>query len=413
MKIAVIGLGFVGLVTASALVDAGNEVIGIDIDKEKISKISRGVMPFFEPGLEKLFQRLQGRLAVSSDYSKIRGAEITFIVVPTPTVNDQINLGYVFAAAKEICRINPKTIIVIKSTVVPGTAAKVAKLTGLNIISNPEFTREGSAVEDTLHPDRVIIGGKDIKAREAVEKIWAFTKAPTLITSNENAEFIKYGSNSLLATLISFGNELSDVVEKVPNADMATIIAGMSFDKRIGCTGPYLKPGIGFGGSCFPKDTKALLAFSKTLGKEMNLIDAAIKTNENRIDHVIDIITKNVKKPIATTGIGVLGLAFKEDTDDLRESPSLKLIDRLKSIGVKVNVYDPLVKNIKIKGVKEFSSVDKLVDASDVVIIATNSREFKKLNEMKITKLIIDGRGFLEGKKFQRYVSIGRSAAQS
>lgn len=412
MKIAVIGLGFVGLVTASALAHDGNKIIGIDIDKKKIDNLLHGVLPFFEPGLEKLLTKNRNNISFSTDFSLISGSKATFIIVPTPTIKNKISLQYVFSAARAVRKVDKSTTLVIKSTVIPGTADKIRKLTSLNVISNPEFTREGSAVSDTLHPDRIVIGGTNKKDCELVSSIWRFTNAPVLITSNENAELIKYGNNSLLATLISFGNQLSNVSEKIPHTDMEIILKGMSMDKRISCCKSYLTPGIGFGGSCFPKDTKALLALSKDLGQKMSIIEDTIKTNEERINHIIKIIKETKTKINSNLRVGILGLAFKEDTDDIRESPSIKLIKKLIKLGVGVNAYDPLVKTAPIEGPEYFSDLISCIDNSDLLIIANRSKEFIKIEKMNIKIPVIDGRRLLNKDKIKNYIAIGLSRAK-
>lgn len=409
MKIAVIGLGFVGLVTALALAHDGNKIIGIDIDKKKINNLLHGVLPFFEPGLEKLLTKNRNNISFSTDFSLISGSKATFIIVPTPTIKNKISLQYVFSAARAVRKVDKSTTLVIKSTVIPGTADKIRKLTNLHVVSNPEFTREGSAVSDTLHPDRIVIGGTNKKDCELVSSIWRFTNAPVLITSNENAELIKYGNNSLLATLISFGNQLSNVSEKIPHTDMEIILKGMSMDKRISCCKSYLTPGIGFGGSCFPKDTKALLALSKDLGQKMSIIEDTIKTNEERINHIIKIIKETKTKINPNLRVGILGLAFKENTDDLRESPSIKLIKKLIKLGVGVNAYDPLVKSAPVEGPEYFLDLSSCIANSDLLIIANRSKEFIKIEKMNIKIPVIDGRRLLNKDKIKNYIAIGLS----
>ena len=408
MEIGIVGLGFVGLVTATSLAHSNNKIIGIDVDKDKIIELSSGTLPFFEPGLDELFLKNKKNMIFSTDFALLKDVAVTFIVVPTPTINDKIDLSYVFRAAESIRSVNSNPII-IKSTVIPGTAEKIMKNIRSLVVSNPEFTREGTAVSDTLNPDRIIIGGRSKKEIELVKSIWKFTKAPMLITTNENAELIKYGNNTLLATLISFGNQLSNVSERIPNTDMKIILKGMSMDKRISCCKSYLTPGIGFGGSCFPKDTKALLALSKELGQEMTIVEDAIKTNEKRIDYLISIIKNVTKKPLRDIRIGILGLAFKEDTDDIRESQSIKLIRKLLTLGVSINAYDPLVKIEPVKKVKYFDNLEDCVKKSNLLIIANKSLIFRKLEKMHIKIPIIDGRCMLNKDKISNYVGIGLS----
>ncbi|MEM0201456.1 MAG: UDP-glucose/GDP-mannose dehydrogenase family protein [Candidatus Micrarchaeaceae archaeon] len=396
MKIGVVGLGYVGLVTAAVLSVHGNEVYGIDIDKKKIDALKKGKLPIFEPGLEDIVFSKNSNIKLSNSYDDLKDADVIFVAVPTPTVNNQIDLSYVFNAAKSIAKIGKFTII-IRSTVIPGTARKVMDITGLNVISNPEFMREGNAIKDTEYPDRIVIGGKNT---EVVEEIWGFTKRPMIITTNENAELIKYTSNSFLATKISFINEIANLCEKIPRCDIEIVAKGMGLDPRIG--DKFLKAGLGFGGSCFPKDTKAMVSFADQLGIELSIVKAAIKVNEKRINHVLEMIRNitNEKK------ILVLGLAFKENTDDIRESRSLLLINALIENGFTVKYYDPVVKtDIKIS--ERCEDIENCIKESKVIAIATEWPIFKNYEKIMDDKIVIDLRRILDSDKIKNYRGVG------
>ncbi|MEM0143977.1 MAG: UDP-glucose/GDP-mannose dehydrogenase family protein [Candidatus Parvarchaeum sp.] len=389
MKIAIIGLGYVGLVTALVLADSGNIVVGIDIDKEKIYSLKSGNLTIFEPGLDDLYKKVYNKILFSTDYQLIKDSDLVYLIVPTPTENGKINLKYIFDAAENVKKIDQNAKIVIKSTVVPGTANIVHEKTGLLIISNPEFTKEGTAVEDTKHPDRVIIGGTDNESIGIVEKLWSFTKAPIIKTTNENAELIKYASNSFLATKISFINELANLCEAVPNADVEVVAKGMGLDKRIA---PYfLRAGIGYGGSCFPKDTRAIASFARSLGEPLSIVEATIAVNEKRVDRIFEII-KSLSSSGKEEKIGVLGISFKNDTNDVRESQALKLINKLTKESYKVNAYDPIINKIEGEATL-MPTLDACINASDILVIATEWEQFKTI---KTNKPIIDARRILD-----------------
>jgi UDPglucose 6-dehydrogenase len=398
MKVGIVGLGYVGLVTAVVLASLGNKVVGIDIDKEKIETLKHGNLPIYEPELKELFDTFSKNLFFSTDYAELKGTDLVYIIVPTPTVNGKIDLSYVIDAAKSIKNAKPNAVLVIKSTVVPGTANKIHELTGLPVVSNPEFTREGNAVQDTLKPDRIVIGGSDKAAVELVEELWAFSNAPVIKTTNENAELIKYASNAFLATKISFINEIGNLCEKIPGADVEVIAKGMGFDKRIA---PYfLKAGLGYGGSCFPKDTEAIAEFAREKGEELSIVEAAMQVNKERINRVV----KKVMELLPSSNkedakVCVLGIAFKDNTNDIRESQALKLIWALKDKRYEVIAYDPVVKR-PIEGVEIASSMEEGVRNANLVVVATEWEEFKGI---KTDKPIIDARRILDPEKGNVY----------
>lgn len=403
MKIGIVGLGYVGLVTAIALANAGNEIIGIDIDESKANSLKDHKLTIYEPGLKEAFESAYNKIMFSTDYSLLRGSEVVYVIVPTPTVEGKIVLDYAFDACDRIKAVDANAIIAIKSTVVPGTARKISEKLGMTVVSNPEFTKEGSAIEDTIHPDRIVIGSDDQKALDVMARIWSFTNAPILKTTNENAELIKYASNAFLATKISFINEIANLCEKIPGADVEIVAKGMGFDKRIA---PYfLRAGIGYGGSCFPKDTKAITEFARGLGEQLKIIEATIEVNEDRVGRVYKMINVLLNGKIAN--IGILGIAFKDNTNDIRESQSLKLINKLKSEGFNVNVYDPIVK-VGIDNVNKCNSIEECIASSDMLVITTEWKEFKSI---KTSKPIIDAKRILDQNK-DNVVPIGFGQAK-
>ena len=401
MNIGVIGIGFVGAVTAAVLADQGNSIIALDIDSDKIARFNSGDIPIFEPGLKELILKNKKNLKFTADYRMLRGTEIIFVAVPTPNLNGKINLDYVYRAISSIKSINNDAIIVIKSTVIPGTGSKIKDEFNVNIVSNPEFLREGNAIEDTLHPDRVIVGGEEEYA-EKVANVWKFSNSPILITTRENAELIKYASNSFLATKISFINEIANLCEKIPNADVEIVAKGMGYDRRIGPL--FLKAGIGYGGSCLPKDTEAFIKYAEELGEEMKIIKAARNVNEERIERIIKIMENKIGK-IGGLKILQLGISFKENTNDVRESQALKLYYALIKKGANVIVFDPVS---KIEGIRYCESIKDCLISIDAIVVATEWAEFKILEEMDLKIPVIDGRRILNHEKFEKYVGIGR-----
>ena len=384
MKIAVVGMGFVGLVTATVLADKGNSVICIDVDEKKIERLRRGELYIYEPRLKELFQRNMSEMNFTSDYSNLRGSEVAFICVPTPTVNGKIDLTYVRDSVISVNSSDKDVTIAVKSTVVPGTASALSSRIERSIVSNPEFLREGNAIEDTVHPDRVILGGKSAVDIKKVYDIWEFTGAPIMRVTNENAELIKYASNAFLATKISFINEIANLCEKIPGADVATVAQGIGLDHRIGKD--FLRAGIGFGGSCFPKDTRALVSFAEEKGVELKIVKSTIEVNEERIRHALEMIEEEVGDPKGKN-ICVLGLAFKDNTNDLRESKSLELINELRAKGANILAYDPVVK--ELDGVKMVNRIEECGGA-DCLVVASEWKEFETNPIYERAKKVVD-----------------------
>jgi UDPglucose 6-dehydrogenase len=384
MKIAVIGMGFVGLVTAAVLADQGNNVTCIDVDQKKIDMLKNGGLYIYEPLLKELLLKNRINVYFSSDYSNLEGNEVAFICVPTPTVNEKIDLSYVRSALNSVDSVNRNIIIAVKSTVVPGTASTLSSYIERDLVSNPEFLREGNAIGDTINPDRIVIGGKNQEYVEKVRKIWEFTGAPVLLTTNENAELIKYASNSFLATKISFINEIANLCEKIPGTDVMIVAQGIGMDHRIGKD--FLKAGIGFGGSCLPKDTMALVSYAEEKGIELKIIKSAIVVNNERIEHAVEMIERKLGN-LNGKHIGVLGISFKENTNDIRESKSLELINALKSMGAKVRAYDPSVNEVDT--VELVEKMEDLIEC-DCAVIASEWKEFETNDLYDKMKKVID-----------------------
>lgn len=400
MKIGVIGLGYVGLVTALVLADHRNALTCLDIDPKKIESLEAGVSPIYEPHLDEYLQRNRKRLEFSTNYDSLIECDAAFICVPTPTTNGRIDTTYVEESCNVLKSVNRSCIAIIKSTVLPGTARKIIHKTGMNVVSNPEFTKEGTAIADTEHPDRIIIGGSDTKT---VEEIWSFTNSNVIKTTNENAELIKYASNAFLATKISFINEIADLCERIPETDVEVVANGMGLDTRIA---PYfLKAGIGFGGSCFPKDTRALLGFAEDLKVPLRLVKSTLEVNDSRITHVMAIIQR-VAPDISVTRIGVLGIAFKGNTDDVRESMSIKIIEELLKVGYRVFAYDPKVTKAPA-GSTLCRTIEECIREADVIAVTGEWDEFKSLEDRHVLKPVIDLKRILNKDRFRNYTGVG------
>ncbi|RLF45753.1 MAG: UDP-glucose 6-dehydrogenase [Thermoplasmata archaeon] len=404
MEICIVGAGYVGLTTAVCFAEMGNEVKIIDIDKEKIEKIKSGIAPIYEEGLQKLMEKNLDRIEATTSYSIEEN--IIFICVGTPSLPDgKINLKYVLDAAENVAKnMKEESIIVIKSTIFPGTTQKIVKPLiekygkKFSIAMNPEFLREGKAIYDFMNPDRIVIGIEDGKAENVLRKLYEPIKAPIIITTPTEAEMIKYASNALLATKISFANEIGNLC-KILGIDVYKVMKGVGMDHRIS---PYfLDAGIGFGGSCFPKDLKALYVGSKELGYEMDLIKAVLELNDKQPLQVIKILEKYMD--VNGKNIAVLGLAFKANTDDVRESRSIPIIEKLMEKGAIIKAYDPMA----MENMKKFfpriiycKSVAEALENADACLILTDWKEFEKLDFSKMrNKLVIEGRKVLKSRE--------------
>jgi UDPglucose 6-dehydrogenase len=400
VRIGVVGLGYVGLVTAAVLGSRGNSVKGIDVDISKIKMLNSGKFPIYEPELDDRIRSAGENLEFSGDFSKLTDCDVIFLCVPTPNMDDKIDLRYVLSAATEVKKYNASADLVIKSTVLPGTAKKVAELTGMNVVSNPEFTREGSAIHDTEKPDRIVIGGRSV---QNVIKLWEFTCSPVVVTSNENAELIKYASNAFLAVKISYINQIADLCEKIPGTDVKVVAEGMGLDRRIGKE--FLKAGLGYGGSCFPKDTIAMSSFAKENGVDLSIVDSAIRYNNDRVPYLVNKILENVGS-LKGRKVCVLGLSFKDNTDDLRESRSVMLIDILKSQGAIVVAYDPVVRNFGSVDISD--NMKDCISSSEIVITATEWGEFSQINPSIFKgKKVFDLRRILDPATVEIVMGVG------
>lgn len=428
MNIAIIGTGYVGSVTGACLSKIGHEVINLDIDKGKIEQYKSGTVPIYEPGLGELIleEQKKKRLFFSTSYKEtIPKSEVVFIAVGTPSRKDgKADLTYVEAAAKEIGKnMNSYKVIVNKSTVPVGTGKKIEEIISkyykgkFDVVSNPEFLREGSAVKDFLKPDRIVFGTRTNKARDIMLKLYEPIDYPKVTTSVESSEMIKYASNAFLATKISFINEIANICERV-GADVEDVARGMGMDKRIGTD--FLKAGIGYGGSCFPKDVNALNQIAGTKGYDFKLIKAVIEVNNKQKTLVIDKL-EDLFGNLKEKKVCVLGLAFKKDTDDVRESAAIDIIKILSGIGAKVNAYDPKAtvnaKKTLNDDINYFKDPHKAAEKADILVITTDWDEFKKLDFEKIKKsmkkpYIIDGRNILDPEEMKKlgfkYSGVGR-----
>lgn len=414
MKICVLGTGYVGLVSAAVFSELGHEVVGLDIDKAKVKSLQAGRIPIYEPGLEQLVSRNldNGRLSFTESYPEaLKNTEVILICVGTPPKDDgSYDSRFVYAAAESIAKnLKNEAVVVIKSTVPPSTAEKVKEIivktakVKFSVASVPEFLREGQAVNDALHPSRIVIGVDSAAAESVLFKLHQKFQAPILVMSPASAQLVKYASNAFLATKISFINTMAILADKV-GADIADVAQGLGMDPRIGSS--FLSPGLGYGGSCFPKDTWALIAFAKNLNYDFKFLKEVDRVNQKQVDYFISKMGQ-VKGKILT----ILGLTFKPNTDDVREARSTILIDKLKKMGAIIHAYDPVVKG-------KFSDPYHALTNSDGLVLVTEWQMFLELDFKKVKRLmrqpnIFDGRNFFDGKKLKQlgfnYWGIGRS----
>ncbi len=445
MNISVIGTGYVGLVSGVCLSEKGHRVTCVDNDKVKVDLINNKISPIHEKGLDKLLNKNFGNNlnATTNLYESVINSDVSLIAVGTPFDGELINLNYIREVSKEIglALKDKKTyhVVIVKSTVIPGTTDDVVipileKYSGKKIQvdfgvgMNPEFLREGVAVEDFMNPDRIVLGGTDIKTHEIMEEIYkVFRGTDILKTSNMTAEMIKYASNSLLATMISFANEIGNFCENLEGVDIVDVMNGVHLDKRVspiledgrrifpGLVS-YLEAGCGFGGSCFPKDVKALISHGDQIGSTMKLLKSVIDINENQPFKILDLIHKHYTN-LDGVNIAIMGLAFKPGTDDMRESPSIPIIKELLKKGANIDAYDPIAEDeakkiFDNKDINYCNDLKESVKNAKIVIVLTSWPEFSKLNNIvEDDTLVIDGRRFLNKHDFSKYEGIGLSQA--
>jgi UDPglucose 6-dehydrogenase len=433
MRIAMIGSGYVGLVSGACLADFGHNVVCVDKDAERISALNRGDVPIFEPGLHDLIvsNTRQGRLAFASELAPaVAAAEAVFIAVGTPSRrgDGHADLSYVYTAAEEIAAaLDGFTVIITKSTVPVGTGDEVDRIiretrpdADFAVVSNPEFLREGAAIQDFKHPDRIVAGTDDDRARKVLAEIYRplyLNKAPIVYTSRRSAELIKYAANAFLATKIAFINEMADLAEEV-GADVQDVARGIGLDNRIGSK--FLHAGPGFGGSCFPKDTRALLQTAHDYEVPLRIIEAVIAANDIRKRAMARKVSAAFGGVLRGKTIGVLGLTFKPNTDDMREAPSIPLITALQDMGAVVRAFDPVgMEDAKalLPNVVYCDGPYSCADGSDGVVIVTEWEQFRALdfNLMKqrmACPLLVDLRNIYSSDEMEKqgflYVGIGR-----
>jgi UDPglucose 6-dehydrogenase len=444
MRVAVIGAGYVGLVSGICLAEKGHEVTCVDMDSEKVERIRRGISPMYEKGVEELLRKHLGRgFDATTDLgAAVRWAEVSIVAVGTPFDGTEIDLGYVREAARQVgaaLRDHPRHhVVVVKSTVVPGTTDDVvlpilADASGrrpgadFGVGMNPEFLREGEAVSDFLQPDRIVMGGMDERTLHVLQELYrGFPAADRILTTNRTAEMIKYASNGLLATLISYANEIGNLCAAQENIDAVEVMRGVHLDRRFspiladgrritpGFT-TYLEAGCGFGGSCFPKDVKALVAHGRRAGLQMDVLGAVIDVNERQPQEVLRLLRKHFPRFHGLRAT-VLGLAFKPGTDDMRESPSIPVVRALQSEGARVTAYDPAARQeaervFASADIAFSNTLDDALEGAEAVVLMTKWEEFSRvpdiLQRRRRQPVVVDGRRMLDKLRLARYEGIG------
>ena len=433
MNICVVGTGYVGLVTGAVFADLGNDVVCVDRIREKIEALRAGRMPIYEPGLEEMVSRnvTDGRLSFTTDLSAaVRASDVIFIAVGTPPKEDgETDLSQVEGVAAEIGRVMERyKVVVNKSTVPVGTGGLVRDVITrhqprpieFDVVSNPEFLREGSAIEDTLRPDRIVIGAPNQQVAMTLVELYAPLERPMIITDLPSAEVIKYASNAFLATKISFINAIANICEAA-GADVTQVTKGVGLDARIGSA--FLQAGLGYGGSCFPKDVDSLIHTAGRLGYDFKLLRSVADINRERAGHLVETI-RGALGALDGAVIAVLGLAFKPNTDDMREAKSVEVIGLLDAAGAVVRAYDPVsmdnAKSLLPLGVSFCASPYEAAAEADAMVVVTEWNEFKFLNLERLRKglrrpVVVDGRNLWEPERMRRlgfeYYSVGRRPA--
>jgi UDPglucose 6-dehydrogenase len=419
MNLSVIGTGYVGLVTGACFAKLGHHVICVDIDQEKIRKINNGVSPIFEEGLDSLLLKYKDKIAATADYSSaLQKSDITFLCVGTPSLkNGNIDLTFIKESTKQIAAVlknkNKYHLVVVKSTVLPGTTQNIVlplleqysgKKVGndIGLAMNPEFLKEGVAIKDFLEPDRIVIGSYDEKSKTTLRELYQNFSCPLVETSLSAAEMIKYASNAFLATKISFINEIGNLCKKL-GIDTYDVATGMGLDKRIGR--PFLDSGIGWGGSCFPKDVDALIAWAKEIKEPTRIIESTKAVNTDQPLQLVEILKKHIPVLKGKT-IGILGLAFKPNTDDIRDSRAIPIIKELLRNGAHIKAYDPqAMNNFKtLYPTIDYCSTASEVLSADAILITTKWKEFTTLDYQG--KIVIDGRRIEQAKNAKIYEGV-------
>jgi UDPglucose 6-dehydrogenase/GDP-mannose 6-dehydrogenase len=444
MRISIIGTGYVGLVSGVCLAEKGHRVICVDVDQDKINQINQGTSPIYEKGLEDLLKKNIGdNLTATTDlYTAVIDTDVSLIAVGTPFDGTEIDLSFVETSSRQIGEVlkdkNTYHVVVVKSTVVPGTTNEIvlpvleeaaAKSAGIDfgVGVNPEFLREGEAIQDFMFPDRIVLGGMDQRTIDVLEELYrVFDSADKLRTNNKTAEMIKYASNTLLTTMISFSNEIANLCSAIGDIDVVDVMKGVHLDKRLSPIMPdgkrmfpgfttFLEAGCGFGGSCFPKDVKALIAHGKRHDQPMQLLEAVIRINEDQPNKVLSILESYFPR-LQGIRVAILGLAFKPGTDDMRESPAIPLIKALSARKALVKAYDPVANNNaqKLFNNRNIFFCDNLVETVqnvDAILLITRWEEFKTipnlLRDLDPQPIVIDGRRMLDKRSVARYEGIG------
>lgn len=425
-NISVVGTGYVGLTTGACFAHMGHTVTCLDVNHEKIDGLRRGVMPIVETGIEALVREGQdnGRLRFTTEFvDAAKGVEVVFLCVPTPEGEDgSADLSYVQAAARSLASLlEPGAIVVNKSTVPVGSTRVVErelKRTDIPVVSNPEFLREGSAIHDFLKPDRIVVGSDDQEAAVRVAALYESVGAPVVVTDPASAETIKYAANAFLATKISFVNAVAAICEGV-GADIKDVVLGLGYDRRIGHE--FLRPGPGWGGSCFPKDTKALVKIAENAGYSFDMLKGVITVNDQQYERIVSKIVNSLDVPVQDATVAVWGLTFKAQTDDLRDSPSIEICRRLLEAGAHVRAYDPTVSTSpEVLECESFSIVSSAFDAlneANVLAVLTEWDEFRWIDPLVVAarltrSVVVDARNVLDRSEWLRggfrYEGVGR-----
>lgn len=445
MKISVVGTGYVGLVSGVCLASKGHDVVCVDVDSHKVEQINSGIPPIYEEDLDGMLKTVLAskKMSATTDLpAAVLNSELSIIAVGTPFDGDEIDLRFIREVAGQIGRVlankSDYHVVIVKSTVVPGTTEEVVlplleqhsgKESGkdFGVGMNPEFLKEGEAIKDFMHPDRIVLGGIDARTIESLAKLYeAFPETEKISTTPRTAEMIKYAANSLLATLISFSNEIANLCTSVGGIDVVDVLDGVCKDKRfspltddgnriIPAMTSYLEAGCGFGGSCFPKDVKALVEYGSQKESPMKLLRSVIDINAGQPGKLIELIKQDFKQ-LKNLKVAILGLAFKPGTDDVRESPALVVIRELFNAGATLRAYDPIANdNTRISlpecNVDYVDSMQDCIEECDVVVLITSWPEFTELPNLlaalRKQPLVVDGRRFLDSEKIRRYKGIG------